>query len=319
MTRDFSPRGLLRLPLGRTDLQISRLGLGTVPLGGKYQPISTQQAVETIRAALGLGINWFDTAPRYGLGLAEQRLGMALAGVPRDTYVLATKVGWRVFPDGTKAPDFSRDGVQRSIAASLERLGIERIDIVHIHDPDDHYPSAVDQVFPALATLRDQGVIRAISVGMNQWQMLADFAREVDVDCFLLAGRYTLLEQGALDSFLPLCQHKKIGLLLGGVYNSGILASGARPGAMYNYAPAPPDILDRVARIEAICARHNVPLHVAALQFALAHPAVSAIVVGAGSSAEVQANLVALDRPIPVDLWAELRVEGLLHQAAPTP
>jgi D-threo-aldose 1-dehydrogenase len=319
MGRNFSTRGLQRVPLGRTDLQLTRLGMGTVPLGGKYQTMSTGQAVETIRAALHVGINWFDTAPRYGFGLAERRLGMALAGVPRDSYVLATKVGWRIAPDGTKAPDFSREGVEYSIAESLERLSTGRIDIVHIPDPDEHYRAAVDEVFPVLAALRAQGIIHAISVGMNQWQMLTDFARDTDVDCFLLAGRYTLLEQGALETFFPLCQQKQIGLVLGGVYNSGILASGARPGALYNYAPAPPDMVQRVRRIEAICGRHGVPLYVAALQFPLAHPAVTSIVVGAGAAAEVQANVIALDRAIPTDLWAELRAEGLLHGAAPTP
>jgi D-threo-aldose 1-dehydrogenase len=319
MSRDLGPRELPRVPLGRTNLRITRLGLGSVPLGGKYQPIATGQALETVRTALQLGINWFDTAPRYGYGLAEQRLGMGLAGVPRDTYVLATKVGWRVSPDGTKAPDFSRDGVERSIAASLERLGAERIDIVHIHDPDDHYRPAIDEVFPALAAMRAQGLIRAISVGMNQWQMLIDFVHETNVDCVLLAGRYTLLEQSALDTFLPLCQRKDIGVLLGSIYNSGILASGACPGALYNYASAPGDVLHRVGRLETICARHGVPLYVAALQFPLAHSAVTAIVVGARSSTEVQANVAALDMVIPADLWTELRAEGLLLETAPTP
>jgi len=281
--------------------------------------MDTDQAVETVRTALRYGINWFDTAPRYGFGLAEQRLGLALTGIPRDSYVLATKVGWHVSPDGTKTPDFRRDGIQRSIASSLERLGIDRIDIVHIHDPDDHYREAITEVFPTLAALREQDVIKAISVGMNQWQLLSDFARDADVDCFLLAGRYTLLEHGALDTFLPLCQRKNIGLMLGGVYNSGILARGASPNALYNYAQAPLAVVQLVGHIEAICARYDVPLHVAALQFPLAHPAVTALVVGAGSASEVHANIAALETVVPVELWMELRAAGLLPETAPVP
>lgn len=312
-------RAMQRVRVGRSNLEITRFGLGTVPLGGKYQPISDEQALETVRSALDAGINWFDTAPRYGFGLAEQRLGKALTGVPRGRYLLATKVGWRVSPEGINTPDFSRDGVRRSVEASLRRLGVERVDILHIHDADDHYRAALDEVFPVLAEMRAQGLVRAISAGMNQWEMLADFAREADFDCFLLAGRYTLLEQGALETFLPLCQERKIGVLVGGVLNSGILGTGARSGALYNYRAAPLTILERVARIEAVCARHGVPLHVAALQFPLAHPAVTSIVVGAGSPDEVKANVAALDAALPDDLWVELQAEGLLHPAAPTP
>jgi D-threo-aldose 1-dehydrogenase len=235
--------------VGHTDLQVTRLGLGTVPLGGKYQPMSDAQAIATVHAALAQGISWFDTAPRYGFGRAEQRLGTALAGVPRERYVVATKVGWHVEGDGTRVPAFTRVGVQRSLERSLERLGIDRVDIVHIHGPDDYYREVLGEVFPLLAEWRAQGVVRAISAGMNQWEMLADFTREADFDCFLLAGRYTLLEQGALESFLPLCVRRKISIFLGGVYNSGILATGARPGTRYNYAPAPLEVLERVRQM----------------------------------------------------------------------
>jgi D-threo-aldose 1-dehydrogenase len=305
--------------VGRTDLSVTRLGLGTIPLGGKYQPITDTQAFATVHAALAHGINWFDTAPRYGFGLAEQRLGRALAGVPRDRYVVATKVGWQIGSDGTRVPAFTRDAVQRGLELSLERLGIERVDIVHIHDPDDHYRQALEDVFPILAEWKAQGIVRAISAGMNQWQMLVDLAREADFDCFLLAGRYSLLEQGALETFLPLCAMRKISVFIGGVFNSGILATGARPGARYNYAAAPPEILERVRQLEMICARFAVPIHVAALQFPLAHPAVTGIVVGAASPGEVQANLAALSADVPPALWAELRDAGLLDPAAPTP
>lgn len=319
MNQQHNPPKLPRVRLGSTDVHLTRLGLGTVPIGGKYEPVTTDEAVATIHAAFEAGMHWFDTAPRYGYGVAEQRLGIALATIPRNAYVLATKVGWRVGADGTKTPDFTADGVERSLTMSLERLQTERIDMVHIHDPDDHYQAAVRDVFPTLAAMRAQGMIRAISVGMNQWQMLAEFVRDVDIDCCLLAGRYTLLEQDALASFLPLCQRNNISLVLGGVYNSGILAQGGGPSALYNYAPAPPHMLARAARIKGMCARHGVPLHVAALQFALAHPAVTSVVVGAKSPREVQANIAALDVVIPKDLWPELRSEGLLHPAAPTP
>jgi D-threo-aldose 1-dehydrogenase len=304
--------------VGKTELQVSSLGLGTVPIGKMYVPVSDEQAVATVRTALDQGITLFDTAPLYGAGLSERRLGMALAEVPRDRYVLATKVGRVVEPDGSVHFDWTRDGILRSFDESMQRLKLERIDIVHIHDPDEHYREALDVVFPILADLRSQGVIKAIGAGMNQWQMEADFARNADFDCFLLAGRYTLLEQGALPLF-DVCQQKRIGIFLGGVYNSGILATGAQPGAKYNYADAPPEILERARRIQAVCARHDVPLNVAALQFSLAHPAVTALVVGAGSPDEVKANRAALDQPLPSALWEELKREGLLRDEVPTP
>ncbi len=312
------------LPLvqvGKTPLQVSRLGLGTAPLGNMYRQIPESQAIATIQYALEHGMNFIDTAPLYGAGLSERLLGTALAGVPRDSYVLATKVGRLVSPEGRVWFDFSRDGVLRSFEASLERLRTDRIDILHFHDADDlgHFAMALREGFPALAELRAQGVIKAIGAGMNQWELLADFARSADFDCFLLAGRYTLLQQHPMYEFFPLCQARGIGVFLGGVFNSGILATGARPGAKYMYTDAPPAIMERVRRIEAICARHGVPLRIAALQFALAHPAVTAAVLGAESPAEVAENLEAFQTPVPAALWAELRTEGLLDQAAPTP
>jgi D-threo-aldose 1-dehydrogenase len=308
-----------RVRIGPTQLQVPVLGLGGAPFAGLYKPIPETQAVELIHYALNHGANFFDTAPLYGAGLSERRLGIALADIPRDSFVLATKVGRLVSPEGEVTFDFSRDGVLRSIEDSLRRLQLDRIDILHIHDPDNHYREALDVVFPLLADLRSQGVIQAVGAGMNQWQMLADFARHADFDCFLLAGRYTLLEQEPVEEFLPLCQAKGISIILGGVYNSGILARGARPDARYNYREAPPAILERVGQIEAVCARHGVPLNVVALQFPLAHSAVTAMVVGAESSDEVAANIQALQTPIPSDLWADLRIEGLLHEASPIP
>ena len=304
--------------VGRSGLWVSRLGLGTGPLTGTNGSIPESQSVATIRAALDAGVTLIDTAPLYGAGRSEQRLGIALQGVPRDSYVLSTKVGRLVLPDGSVVFDFSRDGVLRSFEQSLERLRLDRVDLLLVHDPDDNEQQALEQSFPALAELRAQGVISAIGAGMNQWQMQDRFVQNFDVDCFLLVGRYTLLEQTTLE-FLGRCQERGIGIFLGGVYNSGILAVGARPGATYNYAAPPPEIVERVRRIEAICARYNVPLHRAAVQFALAHPAVTAVLLGAVLPAEVHANRDALFAPIPSDLWADLRGAGLLREDAPVP
>jgi D-threo-aldose 1-dehydrogenase len=294
------------------------MGLGTGPLG-KYRPISQEHASAVIHYALDNGIRFIDTAPYYGSGLSEQYLGAALAQVPRSSYVLATKVGRIITPEGKAQFDFTRDGILRSIEDSLKRLQLDYVDILHIHDPDQYYHEALHTVFPVLAELRSQGLIKAIGAGMNQWQMLADFARNADFDCFLLAGRYTLLEQGALTEFLPLCQMKGISVFLGGVYNSGILARGAKPGAQYNYKDAPPEILERARHLEEVCARYGIPLHVAALQFPFAHPAVTAVIVGAESPNEITTNLQALRTPIPTELWTALKEEGLLDKDAPTP
>jgi D-threo-aldose 1-dehydrogenase len=303
--------------IGRTDLAVTRMGFGSVFIGRPDVPAA--QAAATVRHALDRGITLLDTAPQYGNGLSERHFGTALNGIARERYVLATKVGKRIAPDGSLYFDYSRDGALRSIEESLSRLQTDRLDIVHIHDADDYEREALEEIFPALAELRSQGVIRAIGAGMNQWEMLTRFARQADFDCFLLAGRYTLLEQGALDEFLPLCQERQIGVFLGGVFNSGILATGARPGAWYQYQPAAPEILDRVGRIEAICARHGVPLATAALQFPLAHPAVTSLVIGAKSPEEIDANLAAFAHPITAALWEELRAATLIAPGAPVP
>jgi D-threo-aldose 1-dehydrogenase len=305
-------------PIGRTGITVARLGLGTAPLGNWHTPTSDEQAVAVVRAALAAGMNLVDSAPLYGAGLAERRLGAAIADLPRERVVISTKVGRLVQPDGGVIFDFSRDGVLRSHEASLKRLGVDRIDVLLIHDPDDHERQALDEAFPALAELRAQGAIGAIGAGMNQWQMLADFARNADFDCFLLAGRYTLLEQTSLE-FLELCRTRGIGVFLGGVFNSGILATGPRPGAKFQYEDAPPAVLERAGHIEAVCRRHDVPLATAALQFAAAHPAVTALVVGGVTALEVETNRRALTSAIPGQLWDELRAEGLIHPEAPAP
>lgn len=303
-----------KLPLvqvGQTDLKVSRIGLGTAHVGKG----SDAQGVAIIQKALELGMTFLDTAPLYK---TERYLSLALAGVPRDSYVLATKVGRLPDGQGGFTFNFSREDVLRSIDNSLKALKIDRIDILHIHDPDNHYRTALDEAFPTLAELRSQGVIKAVGSGMNQWQMLADFARNADFDCFLLAGRYTLLEQTSLDA-LKLFHQKKMSVFLGGVYNSGILATGATANATYNYHLAPPEIMDKARRLETICAKHNVPLNAAAVQFVNANPAVTSLVIGADQVEQVAENINALYVPIPDAFWDDLRAEGLIETDAPTP
>jgi D-threo-aldose 1-dehydrogenase len=325
-------------PLGRTRLTVTRVGLGAAPLGGLYQAVAEEEARATIERAWELGVRFFDTAPLYGHGLSEQRLGAALRGRPRGEYVLATKVGRLLRPDAPpddsqlsggleRWPDvppvnpvfeFSYDGVLRSVEESLERLGLDRVDVLHIHDPDEHYDDALRGAYRALDRLRAEGVIGAVGAGMNQAELLVRFARDADFDCFLIAGRYTLLDQTALADLLPLCGEHGIAVILGGVFNSGILADPA-PGATYDYSLAPPELLERARRLAAVCERHGAPLKAAALQFPLAHPAVTSLLVGTRSVAELEENLALLRLELPGDLWEELRRERLLAEDAPTP
>lgn len=334
-----------RVPLGRTGLLVTRLGFGGASIGGLFEDIDDTAAVDTVRHAWDLGIRSFDTAPLYGYGASERRVGAALHDRPRDAYVLSTKVG-RLIRDANAIPldaeidpqaldgqedayyvrtrpvrlvfDYSGHGVRRSIEESLERLGLDRIDIALIHDPDDHWRAAIDEAWPALAELRAQGVIGAVGAGMNQTAMLARFARETDMDVFLLAGRYTLLDQGALDELLPLCVERGVAVLVGGVMNSGVLAN-PRPGSHFDYAPASNDVLERAQRLAEVCARHGVPLRAAAIQFPLAHPAVVSLVAGVRTPAHLDDYPAMLARPIPGALWAELRADGLLRADAPVP
>lgn len=304
--------------LGTRGVTISRMGFGSAPIGNS-KGVSDAQAIATVQYALEQGITLFDTAPLYGAGRAEELLGRALEGVPRDQFVLSTKVG-RVLDEETRTLrfDYSRDGVMRSLESSLKRLKLDRVDLLLIHDPDDFPEAALEEAYPTLDELRRQGVIRAVGSGMNQWQVLSRFANEANFDCFLLAGRYTLLEQTSLD-FLELCRSKGIGILLGGVFNSGILAMGAVEGATYNYAPAPPAIVERTAAIAAICAKHDVALATAALQFAQAHPAISSLVIGAVSPDEIAANLASRQLELPAALWTDLQDAGLIKANAPRP
>jgi len=299
-------------------VRVTRLALGCAPLAGLYEPVSDDAAQQALAAAWDAGIRTFDTAPLYGLGVSERRLGAALARWPREEITLCTKVGRvleprtgpasessRQFPGAPPLEprfDFSRDGVLRSFEASLERLGVERVDIVHIHDPDDHMEVALGEAYPALEELRAQGLVRAIGAGMNQAPALTRFVRETDVDCVLLAGRYTLLDRSALADLLPACERRGVAVIAGAVLNSGILAGGGR----YDYAPAPPELAARARRQAAICERHGVPLTAAALQFPLSHPAVACVLVGARSAAEVEQDARLFARPIPDALWEEL-------------
>jgi D-threo-aldose 1-dehydrogenase len=306
--------------LGRTDVTVTQLGLGCAPIGGLYEPVSEAAARAVVDCAWERGLRLFDTAPLYGSGLSERRVGAALRDRPRDDFVLSTKVGRLLRAGGQPAAmfegapplepvfDFSFDGVLRSLEESLERLGLDRIDVVYIHDPDDHFGEALAGAYPALERLRGEGVVRAIGVGMNQSEMLARFARETDVDCLLLAGRYTLLDTSALDELLPLCLERGIAVIAGGAFNSGVLAGNTH----YNYAPAEPAVLARVSRLAEICARRDIPLSAAAVQFPLGHPAIACVLVGCRSSAEVDEDVALFELDVPAKLWEELRTEGLL-------
>ena len=322
--------------LGRSDVRISRFGLGGAQLGNLYAPIDDDQALATVAAAWDAGVRYFDTAPHYGLGLSEQRLGRALREHDRADYVLSTKVGRLLVPATTAGDDmghgfavpathrrrwdFSRDGVLRSIEQSLERLDVSTVDVVFIHDPDNHYRSALREAFPALAELRAQGMIGAVGVGMNQWEMLTDFVRETDMDVVMLAGRYTLFEQPALDVLLAECVDRGVSVIAAGVYNSGLLARArADAHSRYNYVRASPDVMRRANRIAAVCERHGVTLPEVAIQFPLGHPAVAGIVIGAATPEHVRDNMARMGAQVPARLWADLRAEGLLHHAAPAP
>lgn len=297
--------------------------MGTAPIGNLYGAVAEKQAIETVQRSFELGIRYFDTAPLYGSGVSEKRVGEALKGVPRDQFVLQTKVGRLVQPDGSIRYDYSRDGVLRSLEESLQRLQMDRVDILLVHDPDtnrekEDFPQALNEAFPTLIELREQGVISALGAGMNQWQMEWEFAKHSDPNIFLLAGRYTLLEQTSLD-FLDYCRQHQISVVLGGVYNSGILVTGPKSDAKYNYANAPEPILEKTRRIKAITDRYGVPLHVAAQHFARAHPAITSLIIGSVQPGEADDNRTVWDAEIPAQLWADIRAEGLVEPGAPLP
>ena len=298
---------------------MTNLGLGTAFLGNLFVPVPDEEAHRTVEAAWNAGMRFYDTAPLYGHGLAEQRLGHVLRTKPRHEFVLATKVGRLLREGGPPEPgqsfvdvppvnpvfDFSYDGVMRSVEESLVRLGLDRIDVLHIHDPDNHHDEAISGAYRALDRLRSDGSIGAVGAGMNQVEMLVRFAREADFDCFLVAGRYTLLDRTGARELLPLCIERGIGIIAGGVFNSGILAN-PRPGGTFNYAAAPPDVVARAQRLADTCERYGVELKAAALQFPLRHPAVATVLTGCRSAAEVDENVRLFQAPVPEELWKEL-------------
>jgi D-threo-aldose 1-dehydrogenase len=313
---------------------ITELGLGAAQFGNLYRETTDDDSTAAVDAAWDAGVRYFDTAPHYGLGLSERRLGSALRERPRDEYLLSTKVGKLLEPnpdgaarlddEGFAVPattrrrwDFSRDGILRSLEGSLERLGLDRIDIVYLHDPDDRWDAASTTGVDALVELREQGVIRAIGAGMNQSAMLAEFVRRCDVDLVMCAGRYTLLEQDADDDLMPAALDRDVGVVAAGVYNSGMLSRPTVPDApMYDYEPAPTAMVERARAIAAVCERHGVTLPEAAVQFPLRHPAVVSVVLGTRTADQLRSGVERLEAPIPDDLWAELVSEGLLRDPA---
>lgn len=322
-----------------------RLGLGGAPLGNLFAPVSDPQARALLDAAWSSGCRSFDTAPHYGHGLSEQRLGDALRQQPRDAFVLSSKVGRLLTPDATVPReqhgyvgglpfrqhwDFSAAGVRRSVEDSLQRLGLPRLDVAFVHDCDAATQGAnadavrrqvIDETLPALRALQREGLIRAVGLGVNDVQVVLDVLREAELDVLLLAGRYSLLDHSGLPELLPLCLQRGVRVALGGAFNSGLLATGTRGGgtARFNYAPAAQEWVERTSRVEAVCDRHGVALRAAALQFPLAHPAIDIVMVGARSAAEWQDALAMARHPIPAAFWRDLRAVGLLPDLAPTP
>ncbi|MFF7981633.1 aldo/keto reductase [Streptomyces sp. NPDC007901] len=320
--------------LGRSGVRVSPLGLGAAVIGNLYTEVPDEQAYATVGAALQQGIRYFDTAPHYGLGLSERRLGEALRGYDRTAYALSTKVGRRLEPgpgdgddlaNGFAVPDtlrrvwdFTADGIRRTLEASLERLGLDRVDVVYLHDPDEHAEQAFREGYPALEKLRSEGVVGAIGAGMNQTAMLTRFVRDTDVDVVLCAGRYTLLDQSALADLLPAAEERGASVVIGGAFNSGLLANPT-PDATYNYAQAPQELLSRALRLKSLAEQHGTTLRAAALAFCAAHPAVASVLVGARSAAEIEDGARQFATPVPAAFWQELRATGLLPADAPLP
>ena len=330
-----------RRTLGRSSVSVTALSLGTAPLGNLFTSVTDTEATAVVEAAFDVGIGYLDTAPHYGVGLAEERLGRALADrrqePGRSTFTLSTKVGRLLRPlhkdtdedknevadpqgfvdTPTRARDwdFSADGIRRSIEDSLTRLGLDRIDVALLHDPDDHEQEVYEAGYAALADLRAQGVLGAIGAGMNQSAMLTSFVRDLDLDVVLCAGRFTLLDQSALDDLLPECERRGTSVVIGGVYNSGLLAD-PRPGARFDYAPASERLLHTAQSLAELCGRFGVPLKAAAVQFPFRQPTVASVLVGCRSAAEVRDNAAVFEHPIPEELWIEIAKSGLVGAGA---
>ncbi len=311
-------------PLGGTGLRVTELGFGGASLGNLYRATTEEGAQAAVRAAWAAGLRYVDTAPHYGLGLSERRLGRALAGLPRDEVVVSTKVGRLLEPhpaptgsdlaaggfdvpdDLVRRWDFSADGVRRSLESSLERLGLDRVDVVYVHDPDDHADQAVAEAVPALLALRDEGVVGAVGVGMNQWQVPLRMVRETDLDVVMLAGRWTLLDRSGL-ALLDVCADRGVSVVAAAPYNSGLLASARPPEhATFDYAPAPAALLATVRAMAQVCERHGVTLPDVAVQFPLRHPAVAGVVAGLRDPDQVHQLVARRDAVVPDDVWAEL-------------
>jgi len=328
---------------GRSNLEVTAFAFGTAPIGNFLREIDEDTAQAMIDRAWDGGVRFYDTAPMYGHGLSELRLGAALRWKKRSDFVVASKVGrvlrpgrrsdidfspWANAAPNTMHFNYSYDGTMRSFEDTLQRLALEHVDMLFIHDIDrftrgddqpEVFQEAMDGCWRALESLRSQGLVKAIGVGVNEWEVCHAALKQRDFDCFLLAGRYTLLEQDALDDFLPLCEKRDAAVLVGGGFNSGILATGAVPGAKYNYSPAPPAIMDKVAKIETVCREFEVPLPAAALQFVVAHPAIPSFCAGTRTVEQLDQNLAWFSHPIPGDFWAELKRRRLLREDAPVP
>lgn len=321
-----------RVRLGSSRVEVTRLGLGTAPIGNMFVQVTDDDAADAIRSAWELGVRYFDTAPLYGHGLSEARLGAVLRTLPRDELVVSTKVGRLLEPRvGAGEPtifqdtppyepvfDFGADAVERSLEASLDRMGLDRVDVVLVHDPDDHLDQALRETLPRLEQLRADGRVSAIGAGMNQSPALERIVRETDVDCVLLAGRYTLLEQAALDDLLPACVERGVSVIAGGVFNSGLLAD-PRPGATYDYDAAPPELLERARQLGVACEAEGVSLRSAALRFPLGHPAVACVLSGARAGAEIRENAALFEEPHDGRVWERLRDAASLDPRAPLP
>jgi len=332
--------------IGDTGLEVSVLGFGGAGIGNLYRPLPDEDAIAAVRTSFATGVRLFDTAPFYGFGLSESRLGTALAGAqPRP--VISTKVGRSLVPTGPQeasvgregyfsarpfAPvfDYGYDAVMRSHAGSLARLGVPRVEILLCHDIGrlthgaahaERMREFLDGGYPAMRELRDSGAVRAIGIGVNEWEVCVDLLERCELDCILLAGRYTLLEQPSLDKLLPMCEARHVSILCGGPFNSGILATGSRPATQthYNYAPPPPEVIRRVKRLEEVCAEFDVPLQAAALQFPLAHPAIASVVAGCVTGAEAANCAMFFAHPIPAEFWRALRERSLVDPRAPLP
>jgi D-threo-aldose 1-dehydrogenase len=330
-----------KVAIGKTKLEVTRLGLGTGLLGALHEDDPWREIIKT---AWDAGVRSFDTSPYYGFGASEIRLGRALSNYDRSEYVVSTKVGRLLRADAPEDPfaeavyfpkgrppgalrsvyDYSAAATRQSLVESRERLGLERIDIAHIHDivelasGVDHSQQAIRETYPVLAELRDEGVIAAAGVGAQVNQVLIDLGEACSFDCFLIAGRYTLLDQSALDEVLPLCLRKTISVVIGSPYNTGLLYD-PKPDSTFDFMPAPPEIIEKALKLKAVCRKYNVPLPAAAIQFPFAHPAVAQVLTGAKAASEIKDNVRLMQTPIPVELWRELREQGLVHPKAPLP